>query len=87
VKKAIKRGPSYEKPRLVLGTLNYALMGLGVLSAVVGFLLLSARDISLAPFLLVLGYCVLIPAGLLVEHVPGAKGPGSDAARGSSGGE
>lgn len=80
VKKALKRGPSFEKPRLVLGPLNYGLMGAGALSVVVGFLLLAARDISLAPFLLVLGYCVLIPAGLLVERVPGRSTQGASPA-------
>jgi hypothetical protein len=76
VKKALRRGPAYEKSRLVLGPLNYGLMGAGAVSALVGFALLAAHDISLAPFLLVLGYCVLIPAGLLLERVPGRK-PGA----------
>jgi hypothetical protein len=78
-KKALKRGPAFERPRLVLGPLNYALMGAGVVSILVGFALLAARDISLAPFLLVLGFCALIPAGLLVERVPGRKAGAADA--------
>jgi hypothetical protein len=85
VKRPAKRGSAFEKPRLVLGPVNYWLMGLGVLCAIVGFLLLGARDITFAPILLVLGYCVLVPAGLLVEHVPGTKGAGAD--KGSTGGE
>lgn len=78
-KKALGKGPGFERPRLVLGPLNYGLMGAGLLSILVGFSLLAARDISLAPFLLVLGFCVLIPAGLLLERVPGRKagGPGA----------
>jgi hypothetical protein len=82
VKRALRRGPAYEQSRLVLGPLNYALMGGGLLSILVGFALLAARDISLAPFLLVLGFCVLIPAGLLVERVPGRKPGGPDASPG-----
>jgi hypothetical protein len=45
-------------------------MGGGVLAAVIGFYLLAVGSMSLAPILLVLGYCVLIPAGLLIERVP-----------------
>jgi hypothetical protein len=82
VKRALRRGPAYEQSRLVLGPLNYALMGGGLLSILVGFALLAARDISLAPFLLVLGFCVLIPAGLLVEQVPGRKPGGPEAPTG-----
>lgn len=82
VKRALRRGPAYEQSRLVLGPLNYGLMGGGLLSILVGFALLAARDISLAPFLLVLGFCVLIPAGLLVERVPGRKPGGPDASPG-----
>jgi hypothetical protein len=51
-------------------------MGAGLASIVVGFLLLASREISLSPFLLVLGYCVLIPAGLLIERVPGRSRSG-----------
>jgi len=34
---------------------------------VVGFITLASGSITLAPILLVLGYCVLIPVGLLVK--------------------
>ncbi len=43
---------------------NYLLLG-GALAAVgVGYLLLAGGDTTIAPILLVLGYCVLFPLGL-----------------------
>ncbi len=85
VKRASRRGPSFGRPRLALGRANYALVTAGVVSAILGFVLLRDRDISLAPILIVLGYCVLVPAGLLIEHVPGRKR--TDASGGPSEGE
>ncbi|MDX1440408.1 MAG: hypothetical protein R3284_10955 [Rubricoccaceae bacterium] len=37
----------------------------GMLSITVGYAFLSANDITIAPILLVLGYCVLVPLALL----------------------
>ena len=76
VKRALRRGPAYHQSRLVLGRRNYLLMAAGVVAIVIGFLLLDQREMSIAPALLVLGYCVLIPAGLLWEQVPGRAGQG-----------
>ena len=49
------------------GMLNNALLGLGLIALVAGYLTLSKGDVTLAPVLLVTGYCVLIPASLLVR--------------------
>ena len=75
-KRALRRGAPQYQTRLVLQKRNYLLLGAGAVSIVFGFILLSNKEISLAPALLVLGYCVLIPAGLLWEHVPGKPGQG-----------
>jgi len=75
-KRALRRGPAYQQSRLVLLKRNYLLMAAGAVAIVLGFFLLSNKEISVAPALLVLGYCVLIPAALLWEHVPGKPGPG-----------
>src|SRR5262245_44202553 len=78
VRRALRRGPAYQDSRLVLGTINYALMGMAVVAAVVGFYLLSIGESVLSPILIVLSYCVIIPAGLLIERkAKGAKSPGS----------
>ena len=73
-KRALRRGTPQYQTRLVLQKRNYLLLGAGAVSIVLGFVLLSNKEISLAPALLVLGYCVLIPAGFLWEHVPGKSG-------------
>ena len=49
------------------------LLGAAGVAIVAGFMLLAAEEISLSPILLVLGYCILIPAALLIERVPGKK--------------
>jgi len=41
--------------------------GLGILSGVVGFILLASGSIVLAPILLVLGYLVFFPLGILLK--------------------
>jgi len=47
------------------GLANSALLALGVGVLAVGYVALSQGSITLAPVLLVLGYCVLIPGSLL----------------------
>jgi hypothetical protein len=49
------------------GSVNSILLGLGFASLVAGYVSLSRGSITLAPLLLVGGYCVLIPASLLVR--------------------
>jgi len=49
------------------GVLNSALLGLGVAVLVVGYMSLAKGSLTLAPVLLVTGYCVMIPASLLVR--------------------
>lgn len=58
--------------RIAFGPLNYALFGAAILAIVIGYVLLSRGSITLAPILLILGYVVLIPAGILVRR--GASG-------------
>ena len=43
---------------------NYVLLGGALVAVGVGYLLLAGGDTTLAPILLVLGYCVLFPLGL-----------------------
>jgi hypothetical protein len=44
---------------------NNLLLGLGVAALVAGYVALARGSITLAPTLLILGYCGLIPASLL----------------------
>ncbi len=45
---------------------NFVLLGTGVIAIVIGYVLLDRGSTVAAPLLLVLGYAVLVPAGLLV---------------------
>ncbi|MGB9742386.1 MAG: hypothetical protein ACP5JB_05450 [candidate division WOR-3 bacterium] len=52
-------------PQLAFRRKNYLLLGAGLLTIIAGFISLNAGSITLAPVLLILGYCVLIPLALL----------------------
>lgn len=69
------RRPAPKKPRppIQLGTVNWVLMGVGLLVIITGFITLARGSITLAPILLVLGYCVLIPVSLLVSNRPRSR--------------
>ena len=49
------------------GMPNTVLMGLGFVALAAGYVLLSMGSTTVAPVLLVGGYCVLIPASLVVR--------------------
>ncbi|HEQ98645.1 MAG TPA: hypothetical protein ENO22_04810 [candidate division Zixibacteria bacterium] len=49
------------------GRKNYILFGAAILVLVLGFIALWMGDITIAPVLLVVGYCVLIPIAILVK--------------------
>ena len=56
------------------GRQNTALLTLGVAVLVGGYMSLSKGSLTLAPVLLVIGYCVLIPASLLVRGGGSSEG-------------
>jgi hypothetical protein len=73
-----ERKPSVTRPRslrkpaeadlgLSWGLRNNVLLGLGIAALVAGYVALSRGSTTLAPVLLVTGYCVLIPASLLIR--------------------
>jgi hypothetical protein len=60
--------------------LNYQILGTGLLSIVLGYIALAQEPwdgtmpLVVAPILLVLGYCVLIPVGILAHKRPSTDG-------------
>ena len=69
-KSTVKRGPRRPaEPDLGFRwrPLNSLLLGLGMAVLVVGYLALSRGSTTMAPVLLVFGYCGLIPASLLIR--------------------
>lgn len=57
---------SGPRSRLQFGPANFVLLGGAVLALAGGYALLYGGSTTAAPALLVLGYCVLLPAGLIL---------------------
>jgi len=53
------------RPTLSFSRANAAWIGAGVVSIAIGFFLLAQGSETIAPVLLVLGYCVLLPIGII----------------------
>jgi len=53
-----------EPQRLRFGRRNVVLLAAALICLAAGYVLLSKGDTTLAPVLLVMGYCVLFPLGL-----------------------
>jgi uncharacterized membrane protein len=70
---------------LVLEPINYKILAVGIAIIVLGYFALSAKPwdnplaITVAPILLVLGYCVVIPVGIMYrrKHSGTAENTGS----------
>ena len=62
----------------VSGVRNLIVIAAGLVLIALGFWSLSAGSITLAPILLVAGYCVVIPVGLMLGMKRGS-GPSRDA--------
>lgn len=71
-----KKKPSSSEPRrepwFGFDRTNLAVLAAAVVSIVVGYVLLDRGSVTAAPLLLVLGYVVLLPTGLLLGY-GGAK--------------
>jgi hypothetical protein len=63
---ASRRGPAAEEPQtLVFSLENWLFLAAGALAVVIGYVLLAGGSTVAAPLLLVLGYLVLIPIGII----------------------
>jgi len=58
--------PAIAKSSLSFSPINGLLIGAGLLAIVVGYVLLSNGSNVAAPLLLVLGYGVLVPLGIIL---------------------
>jgi hypothetical protein len=65
-KGAVVAGPDF-------GRRNYIILAIGLFLIVAGFLFLAAGDITISPVLLVIGYCVIIPIGILLPNGKGEE--------------
>jgi hypothetical protein len=62
-----RMGPAESELGFRWEGINSILLTLGVAVLVAGYLSLSKGSLTLAPILLVVGYCVMVPAALLVR--------------------
>ena len=72
VRKPVGRARKLRRPPeadlgFTWGPLNSLLLGLGLVVLALGYITLSRGSMTLAPVLLVGGYCGLIPAALLLR--------------------
>lgn len=71
--KTKKSKKSAEHLHISLGSKNYAIIGLGILLIIIGYFLMSENSVDgflptvVAPILLFVGYCVMIPVGILYK--------------------
>lgn len=71
-KKAKKQSKGTQQARaprqgsLVLGQRNVLLLVAGIVVIVVGYMLLGRGSVTVAPLLLMLGYCVAVPLGIVM---------------------
>lgn len=63
--KSLRKKPTPLGDSLRLSLVNYVLMGAGLISIIVGYVLLAHGSIVAAPLFLVLGYVVLFPLGII----------------------
>jgi len=63
-------GNSHDELKWPYGKKNYLFFALALVVIVIGFITLAQGSITLAPVLLVIGYCVLLPIALIVKGRP-----------------
>ena len=59
-----------EDVRAPFSLVNYILFGSGLLDIIIGWLLLRGGHITIAPVMLILGYCVIIPLAIILRTGP-----------------
>jgi len=71
-KKSTRAGQ--DQVKWPFGKKNYLVFALALVVIIIGYITLGQGSITLAPILLVLGYCVLIPIALIIKGRPNADG-------------
>ena len=73
---ALNKGNTDNKPLFhswSFGKINYQLFGIGLFIIIIGYILMvtgeteSIQSVKVAPLILILGYCVFIPAAILIK--------------------
>ena len=76
VRRSDQRKKGVREPQLPLGRQNFLIIGTGIVVIVLGYLAMLEGSVEgviplvLAPILLVAGYCVIVPLGILYRKSP-----------------
>lgn len=70
-----KEEPVQQEVKWPFGPRNYMVFGAAMLTIILGYIALGKGSITLAPILLVLGYCVLVPVALIIKGKPDEEKP------------
>jgi hypothetical protein len=77
-----KKSKKEEHLHLSMGSGNYGIIGLGIVVIILGYIIMGAdRSVDgfmgtvLSPILLIIGYCVIVPVGILYGSSFMKRGP------------
>ncbi|MBI5402615.1 MAG: DUF3098 domain-containing protein [Ignavibacteriae bacterium] len=71
--RSTKKAPPKAHIKIAFTKKNYMILGLGIAVIILGYILMAANSVdgflptTVAPILLVAGYCVIIPFGILFK--------------------
>jgi hypothetical protein len=68
--KSTKPQPGAAPEKWPFGKKNYMWFGIAMVVMIAGYVALGQGSITLAPFLLVVAYCVLVPIAIMVKDEP-----------------
>lgn len=63
----------HDEVKWPYGMKNYIVFAVAIITIILGFITLGQGSITLAPILLVIGYCILIPVALIIKGKPEHK--------------
>ncbi|MDZ4723324.1 MAG: hypothetical protein SGI97_05410 [candidate division Zixibacteria bacterium] len=69
-KKKLPPAPAGRTIIWPFGKKNYIFFAIALVVIIAGFVTLSQGSMTLAPFLLVVGYCVLVPIAIMIKDRP-----------------
>lgn len=64
-----------EEVKWPFGMKNYLIFAIAMIVIIIGYITLGQGSITLAPILLIIGYCVLIPISLIIRDKKVEKEP------------
>jgi ABC-type proline/glycine betaine transport system permease subunit len=81
IEKSRKARKAKQEVIFPLNKTNYSILAIGLAVIVIGYIALSGdtvtsfRQLTIAPILLVLGYCVIIPLGIMYRKKKRVEAP------------